>query len=321
MILNITLNPLLEKRYFVEKINHGKTHRISEHSFTVGGKGINISRQLDKLGVGNLSIIPLGGQTGKIYRREIEREKINFTAISVKSEIRLGTVIVENKKSVTSFIESGNSLSREDIKKIKEKIDKMIENASSVVFAGSIPNKEAAEIICYGIEKGNELDKITVLDTYGEHLEKCISAAPMVIHNNFDEIKSSLNLSLDSENDITEYLKSLYRNGVKIAVVTNGKNPAYALKFGYLYKIIPPSVEELDSTGSGDSFLAGIIYGLEKDALFTDTLKTASALCSANAAKLSVASVDESEMKALIDSVKVEEIGDKMKVIDDSPRY
>ena len=321
MVLNITLNPLLEKRYRTDKIELGKTHRITEESFAAGGKGINISRQLDKLGMGNLSIFPLGGHAGKIYRHVIEKEKINFSAISVKADMRLGTVVIENEKRVTSFIESGNPLSVEDIKKIEDKIEKMIENASVVVFAGSVPNKDAAEIICGGIENGNRLDKITVLDTHGEHLEKCLSAAPMIVHNNIEEVRKSLNVPLKSEGEIADFLKSVYKKGVKIVALTDGKNPAYAMKFGYLYKIYPPEIIEADSTGSGDSFLAGLIYGLENDLVFTEILKIAAALGSANAAKLSVASVETAELESLLNSVKIEELGEKMKVIDDSPRY
>ncbi len=321
MILIITLNPLLEKRYFVEKLEISKTHRVEKYKFSAGGKGINVGRELNKLGLENLSIVPIGGNTGKIYRHTIENEKISFSAISVKSELRTGTVIVEKGKRVTSFIEPGFPLSSDDISKIKEKINKMIENASTVVFAGSVPNKESAEIICSGINWANQLDKVTLLDTYGTHLKSCVKSSPMIIHNNIEEVSKSLNIPLKKEKEVLDYLKSLYESGVKIAVLTDGENPAYALKFGYYYKIYPPKITEIDSTGSGDSFVAGLIYGLEKDLVFSETLRIATALGTLNAATISVSTVEKDDCDKLVPLVKIEEIGDKMKVIDDSPRY
>ncbi len=256
---------------------------------------------------------------------EVDSGKKSFVVISSLEAFKL-TMILEGKvikgfNGVMIALENIAKGSDEDLKKIEDKIEKMIENASVAVFAGSVPNKEAAEIIRSGIEKGNRLDKITVLDTYGEHLEKCLSAAPMIVHNNIDEVRKSLNLPLKSEEEIADFLKSVYGKGVKIAALTDGENPAYAMKFGYLYKIYPPEITEADSTGSGDSFLAGLIYGLETDLVFTAILNIAAALGSANASKLSVASVEKAEMNSLLNSVKIEELGDKMKVIDDSPRY
>ena len=321
MILTITLNPLLEKRYFVEKIKSGKTFRSRNDYYAAGGKGINVSRQLNLLGIDNLALIPIGGHTGKIYRHVIESEEMKFSAMSVKSEMRLGSVIVEDGKKVTTVIGENIPLLESDIVKIKDKLDKMIENASTVVFAGSVPDEQSAEIICSVIEKGNELDKITLLDTYGQHLAKCIGTAPMVVHNNVTEIRSSLNLPLVNEEEIISYLKFLYKSGVKIAAVTDGRNPAYFLKFGFLYKVVPPKVKEIDSTGSGDSLVAGIIYGLEKDLVFNKIMEQSVALGAANASRLSTSSVQKDLMEELAKKVKITEIGEKMKVIDDSPQY
>jgi tagatose 6-phosphate kinase len=321
MVLTITLNPLLEKRYFVGKIKSGKTFRSRNDYYASGGKGVNVSRQLNSLGIDNLALIPIGGNTGKIYRHVIEAEGINFSAMSVKSEMRLGSVIVEAGKKVTTVIGENIPLLESDISKIKDKLDKMIENASTIVFAGSVPDEKSAEIICRVIERGNELDKVTILDTYGTHLQKCINAAPLAVHNNVSEIRNSLNLSLAGEEEIISYLKFLYESGVKIAAVTDGKNPAYFLKFGFLYKVVPPRVKEIDSTGSGDSLVAGIIYGLEKDLVFNKIMENAIALGAANASQLSTSSVQKEIMEELAQKVKITEIGEKMKVIDDSPQY
>jgi len=321
MILTLTLNPLLEKRYFVENIKSGKTLRSRKDYYSAGGKGVNVSRQLNLLGMNNLALIPIGGNTGKIYRHVIEAEGINFSAMSVKSEMRMGSVIIGDDSKVTTVIGENIPLLKSDITKINEKLGKMIENASAVVVAGSVPDEKSAEIICRVIERGNELDKITLLDTYGTHLKECLSAAPFVVHNNIAEIKNSLNLTLTTEDEIISYLKFLYKSGVKIAAVTDGKNPAYFLKFGFLYKVIPPKIKEVDSTGSGDSLVAGMIYGLEKDLVFNNIMAKSVALGAANASQLSTSSVNAEQMNELAKKVKITEIGEKMKVIDDSPNY
>jgi 1-phosphofructokinase family hexose kinase len=321
MVITITLNPLLEKRYFVDTFEKGKTYRVLHSEYAAGGKGVNVSRELNLLGIKNLAVVPIGGNNGKTYRQVLEHEGINYYAFSVKSEMREAALIIENEKRVTTFIGESAPFSETEIRKIIEKTNKTYENSSVILFAGSVPNEEAAEIICEGIKRGNELDKITFLDTYGAHLARCLDARPFAVHNNVAETEKSLGISLASEKEKIAYLTSLYEKGIKHAYLTDGRNPAYAMKFGYLYKIIPPEIDEIDPTGSGDVFVAGVIHGIEKDNVFNDFVKYAIALASKNAAKLETAKVKFDEADDLTTKVEIKEIGRKMKVIDDSPNY
>ena len=63
MVLTVTINPLLEKKLFFKSLA-GKNNRASEQLYFAGGKGINISRQLDFLGIKNHAITFLGGANG-----------------------------------------------------------------------------------------------------------------------------------------------------------------------------------------------------------------------------------------------------------------
>ena len=195
----------------------------------------------------------------------------------------------------------------------------MIINSSIVIFAGSSPCSEADDIFPYGIKLANEHDKIVIVDTYGDHLEKCIESKPMVLHNNADELSKSLNINADSEEAKINLMKLLYNRGIKLSFITDGRNPVYASKFDFIYKVENPEVEERDPTGSGDAFVAGIAYGLENAVVFEEFLSVASALGAANASRFDTCNTDITEVNSLRSAVKVIPIGKKMKIIDDSP--
>lgn len=307
MILTVTLNPLLEKR-----INGGK------EIYKAGGKGINVSRQLNFLGIKNLAYTFLGGKNGKTIRRILKEENIDFKHIPVKTETRSALLTITKNKIKTVF-NPNNKVDEKEVEEFKLKLDKMIYNCSAVIFSGSAPSKQTKEIIPLGIELAHRYDKISIVDTYGAHLQNCIEAAPTVIHNNVDEVESSLNIKLESEKDKLGYLDYLYSKGIKLSFITDGKNPTYASKFDFYYKIENPKIEETDGTGSGDAFMAGIIYGLEKSLMFDDFVKSAAALGAANATKLSACEVTEDEMNRFSTNVKLFTLGKKMKIIDDSP--
>ena len=307
MILTVTLNPLLEKRI------NGETE-----IYKAGGKGINVSRQLNFLGIKNLSHTFLGGKNGKIIRQILRDENIDFKHIPIKSETRSAVLTLENNKIKTVF-NPNNEIDENEAAEFKAKLEKMIYNCSAVIFSGSAPSKQTEDIIPYGIELAHKHDKISIVDTYGSHLQNCIDAAPTILHNNVDEVESSLNIKLESEKDKLDYLNYLYSKGIKLSFITDGKNPTYASKFNFHYKIDNPKIDEKDATGSGDAFMAGIIYGLENALVFDDFVKLASALGAANAATFAVCEVTEEDMNNFSTDVKLFTLGKKMKIINDSP--
>lgn len=322
MTLTVTINPLLENRIELETLTLGKVNRGVKKEKKAGGKGINVSRQLDYLSIKNTALLFLGGNNGKQLRKVLIDENINFTTISSKGETRGATIAIEKSKNrITSIFEPQSSLSKNEVNEFKTKLIKMIQNCKIVVFSGSVPNKEAASIITYGIELANELDKISILDTYGEHLQSCINATPTVLHNNTHEIESSLNIKLSTQQNKIYFLKKLYAQGIKLAFITDGWKPTFASKFDFIYKIESHKVNEIDATGSGDAFVAGIAYGLEKALVFDEFVKIASALGSMNASRWDVCTVMLEEIENMIDSITVKPIGKKLKLINDSPTH
>lgn len=321
MVLTITLNPVLERKLFFEKINYGAGNRSKNERLNAGGKGINISRQLNLLGIDNLALSFAGGNNGKIFRSLIANEKINNVLSNTKSETRYSiNIIEEENKNVTIYFSPNAEVSSNECDMFFEKYEKILPNASIVVFAGSCPSNVCEKFIPLAIEKANSLDKIVVVDTYGNHLSDTIESSPMVFHANISETEKSLNMNLSSEEEKIDFLKFLYNKGIKLAFLTDGSKEFFASKFDFIYKIIPPSVNEYDSTGSGDSFLSGIIYGLEKALVFDEFVKIAVSLGAANAEQEETCRVSLDNFKKYVDQVQIIPIGKKMKLIDDSPQ-
>src|SRR5690606_24786299 len=147
----------------------------------------------------------------------------------------------------------------------------------------------------------------------------CIESSPTIMHNNYKEVETSLNISLQTEDDIKRFLLHCYNRGIKRTALTNSNKEFYASNFDYIYKIYPLSISELDSTGSGDCFVAGIVYGWVNSEVFADTLKFSTALAGINASKFSVAEVDIEEIMEKKDQVQLYPVGKRTKTIDDSP--
>lgn len=319
MVLTVAVNPLLEKNLFFKNII-GNSNRAYKQELTAGGKGINISRQLNLLGIKNHSIMFLGGPNGKKLRSLLDNEKISYSVVPIKEETREASLIFNKKNNeLNTYFGVNPEVTTNEIDQFISKLEKAIINSSVVVFAGSLVNRESSRIYEKGIEFCHKYDKISILDSYGNQLDKQIKIGPTVLHNNVEELKTSLSLILKSEDDFKRLLLYLYNNGVKLSFITNGASDTYAAKADFHYKISNPTIKEINATGSGDAFLAGIIYGIEKSLVFNDFVKLASSMGAINASKSEVCNLECGEIFNLVDDVKITEIGKKIKIIDDSP--
>lgn len=320
MILTVTINPLLEQRLTFEKVLSAGSNRNGKLKLTAGGKGINVSRQLNKLNIQNIALTFVGGTYGKLFRGSIKDEGIEFSLINTHSETRICAVIIDSSKNhISYFFGENQSITKDETNKFITKMKKMMQNCEMVIFSGSSPCKETDIIFPTGIEMANKLDKISFCDTYGNHLENCYSASPRIVHNNVEEVTTSLHINLNTEKYKIEFLNSLYDKGIKQFFLTDGEKNYYSSNFDFHYKVRVPKITGIDSTGSGDAFVAGITYGWHNNLVFEDQVKLATALGAANAKVLDVCNVSMDEVSKFVESVEVHPIGKKIKIIDDTP--
>ena len=320
MILTITLNPLLERRLIYRQIKAGTTNRAEKDFFTAGGKGINVSRQLNLLNTPNGAMTFIGGGNGKILRALLAEERIDCTFVSTKSETRQAALTFdEESQQLTTYFGLNPVITQGEADDFKNRLEKAIQNCSMVVLSGSSPSESTDSIFPYAISLANKHGKLSILDTYGGHLKACIDQSPAIIHNNMKELETSFDTDLSTESVKIEMMNFLYKKGIRMSFLTGGPSSTYASKFDFHYKVNFPRIEEKDPCGSGDSFTAGIAYGLENALVFDDFLKTATALGAANAASFNTSSVTFEQMKSYYDKIEILPVGKKMKLIDDRP--
>lgn len=77
MIYTVTLNPALDKTVEIPGMALDTVNRITEMRTDPGGKGINVSKVIAKLGGDSRAVGILGGESGRTLEKLLENE--NFT--------------------------------------------------------------------------------------------------------------------------------------------------------------------------------------------------------------------------------------------------
>lgn len=76
MIYTVTLNPALDKTVEIPSLTVDSVNRITTMRTDPGGKGINVSKVILKLGGESTAVGILGGNTGRAIRNAVEDMKI-----------------------------------------------------------------------------------------------------------------------------------------------------------------------------------------------------------------------------------------------------
>lgn len=282
MIYTLTLNPSLDHIIKLDKLVMGEINISTEEFFYPGGKGINVSRVLNNLGVENIPYGFIAGFVGEEIRKILEEEGIETEFIRVKNAIN--RVNVKMKADVETEINSkGPVITAADKAKLLEKIFDL-KDGDYLVLAGSIPKSTKEDIYkeIMGVLKDNNVNFI--VDSRGKTLLDTLVYKPLLVKPNKKELEEIANRSLANREEILIEARKLKEAGAKNVIVSLGADGAVFLdEEGNEYYQMAPEGKLINSVGSGDSMVAGFIKGRMEGLSSKEILKLAVACGSATA--------------------------------------
>lgn len=86
MILTITLNPSIDRRYTLQEFEKGEIFRTEDVQYTPGGKGLNVTKVIHSFQESVMATGLLGGFSGEYISSELNQADINHNFISINGE-------------------------------------------------------------------------------------------------------------------------------------------------------------------------------------------------------------------------------------------
>lgn len=281
MIYTVTLNPSIDYTADVGTAELGKTNRTKNEYIAPGGKGLNSSIILSRLGQKNIAFGFTAGFTGLELERIMKNHgtKCRFTKIE-NGLTRINVKFVADE--VTEFNGSGISVSDFDIHKLCKNISRL-KSGDWLVLSGSAPRGANPDIYKTLMSAAKDGVKI-VLDTVGEPLKLALPQKPFLVKPNLDELCDFFETPIETDEQIVSYAKKLSKMGAKNVLVSLGEKGAILLsENGDTIKCDVPKGEMLNTVGAGDSMVAGFIHKFKINGDYNDALKFAVAAGSATA--------------------------------------
>ncbi|MBZ2175511.1 1-phosphofructokinase [Schnuerera sp. xch1] len=308
MILTVTLNPSIDRRYNINEFQKGKIFRTNDFQYTPGGKGLNVSKVVKVFGEPVVATGFLGGMSGNYIEEKLDTMNIGHSFVSIDGETRSCMAILSDDGSQTEILESGPTIAQKDIGRFYDLYKKLIKDFNIICASGSVPNGVNVDVYKDLISIANREGKKFILDTTGQALRKGLGASPYLIKPNKEELENLIGDTVFSEDDIIRGVKFVLEKGVKIVAVSLGSEGSLIFNDNYMYRIKVPTVKAVNPVGSGDSMIAGFAVSLNRNYDFESMLKLASACGTANAMEKETGKVDIDNINKLMKETFIEKI-------------
>lgn len=280
MIYTCTLNPSIDYIMHVDSFESGGLNRAEQTFFYPGGKGINVSRVVGRLGVKSRALGFIGGFSGDFINDFLDQEGVQHAFINTGQKTRVNVKLKSGDE--TEINGPGPALSEEMQQSLLNQIQELNSN-DILVLAGSVPSSlpedyyEQITNIC----RRNHTK--VVLDTSGEALEQILGQPLFLMKPNHHELGDLFNVEIRTPEDAALYGKKLVERGVENVIVSmGGQGAVYVGRDEQWYANVPKGTVK-NSVGAGDSVVAGFLAAYTEGKSMTEAFRFGVASGSATA--------------------------------------
>ena len=309
MIYTVTLNPALDKTACVDRFTLDEVNRISDVREDPGGKGINVSKVISKLGGKSRAVALLGGSVGEKIAGMLEAQGIDVWAFEAAGETRTNLKVVDPELDThTDINEPGPLVSIAQLDAMLESLTGALGAGDIVVLSGSLP--KGAPVGTYGAwaRACSKAGAKVFIDADGAALSKGLEACPYLAKPNDAELSRLCGHELNDVDDIAEEALRIVNGGVGRVVVSMGGAGAVIADENHVLLAHSPKVPVGSTVGAGDSVVAALAYAEEQGMGLADAARLAMATGAANVMQSGTQAAERAQVDALLDRVSIESL-------------
>ncbi len=300
MIYTVTFNPALDYTIELNTFEKGAVNRAVSEQIFPGGKGINVSVILQRLGVPNICLGFVAGFTGMHIEECLHQLGCNTDFVHLSHGLtRINVKLCADE--TTDVNARGPEISAQELAMLYEKLDRLVKGDILVLSGAISPSLPVYtyEMICERLQnRGIDI----VVDAAGELLLTTLKYRPLLIKPNRTELCDLFSLTPTHGADgrglgretITRYAGKLREMGARNVLVSLDSEGALLItEDGRELFCAAPCQTAVNPVGAGDSMLAGFISSLLTSSSPEDALKLGVAAGSATAFSYGLAKKDD----------------------------
>ncbi len=298
MVYTVTLNPALDYVIHIEDFQTGEINRTQREEIQFGGKGINVSTVLTRLGVENTALGFLAGFTGQVLAEGLRKNGIQTDFIWLTEGLTRINVKIKAGEE-TELNGRGPVIPSAALDELFQKLDRL-QSGDVLDLSGSIPASLPDDIYQQILRQLEGRGILTVVDAAGELLCAALSYRPFLIKPNHHELGEIFGQTPVTDQELTACAKKLQKQGARNVLVSMAGEGSLLLdETGACHRLGVPRGTVRNSVGAGDSMVAGFLAGWLKTGDYETAHRMGAAAGSATAFSDGLAT--EAKVLALLD--------------------
>lgn len=283
MILTITPNPAVDETYGLELLDVGGTNRVDAPLRRAGGKGLNVARVAHSQGVPVIALAPVGGDSGRVFTRELVASGVEHSLVHVGAQTRRSMAVVENGTGRTTVInERGGALDESEWDTLRAQVRALLDQGASVLVAsGSLPEGADEDFYPWCVREAKRRSIPSIIDTSGPALLAAAQAGATVLKPNHHELAA-----ITGTHSLLDGAQALLEAGAENVYASAGEEGLFhfaARTPGRWDAAWLPEPLVGNPTGAGDAVVAAIAVGLHRGEDHTAVILPRAAAWSASA--------------------------------------
>jgi 1-phosphofructokinase len=260
VIVTVTPNPSIDRTLRVPVLRRGEVVRATATTSEAGGKGINVARALDEMGVPAIAIAPASGAT-RARLDALLGGHPPLRLVPIDGEIRTNLSLTEPDGTVTKVNESGPVLSAAEVEALETAVVTLAGKASWLVCSGSLPQGVPDALYANVVRRARALGARIAVDASGPAFAAAVAEAPDLVKPNHEELAELVGRPLPTLGDVLATAQSLVSGGIRTVLVSLGARGALLVEDGTVLHGSAVVAAPRSNVGAGDSTLAGYLVG------------------------------------------------------------
>ena len=305
MIYTVTLNPALDKTVEIPGMALDTVNRITEMRTDPGGKGINVSKVIAKLGGESCAVGILGGESGKMLEKLLEGKPFATRFRFVEGQTRTNLKIIDREGHTNTDInEPGLTVTAAELDALLRELLAELRPGDIVVLAGSLPKGAPQDTYRTWTAACKKAGARVFLDADGALLAEGIKAAPHLIKPNDGELSRLAGKKLETLEELTTEGRKLLERGIERVVISLGGRGALYLRKGSTIYAEGLRVPVGSTVGAGDSVVAAPAYAEAQGLSEEEAVRLSTAAGAANVMCSGTQAAEREAVEALLPKVR-----------------
>lgn len=307
MILCLGTTPAVQRVMVFRALTLDAVNRAELTLDGAAGKSINVTKVLRVLGAHPVAVGFVGGDRGEFLRSALAAKGIEHEFVAVPARTReCVTVIDQSTRAVTELVEESPPVEASAFEQLRAILRRRIPGSQAIVMSGTIAPGGPAEFYREGVRMAREAGVRSMVDAQGPALTAALEAGPDLVKPNRSELAATVGRRLDDDAAVMGAMRELRGRGAGSVVVTAGRGATLAFDGRDDWRIVGPRIAAVNPIGSGDSFLAGLVWRWLAGDDLGEACRWAAAAGAANALTPMAGEVDREVLDRLARDVTVE---------------